>query len=615
MATISSSIELYDKVTTPINRILGALDNMIGMFEDVDSAMDRGFDPSVIADTRREIDLAKKEMKEFGNNTRKVKEETDGLTSSITKMVGAYLGFQGLKKVVNLSDSYVQTEARLKNIVDQHNTIESLQDKIFAAAQRSRASYADTADMVAKISQRTGKLFTNDEAIVFAENLNKLYTIAGASQEEMRSSQLQLLQAMGSGVLRGEEFNAVFEAAPNVMQAVADSMGVPITSLRAMAAEGKISADIVKNALLNVPQETLDAFESMPMTWAQVWTNAMNRLYKASQPVLKAISFLAQWWSVLEPIVLGVAAALLVYLAATKGVELATNAWAAAQQFLNGVMAMNPIFIIIMAIILVISLIYAVVAAINKVTGKTISATGVIAGVVMTAVAFVWNLFLALLDLVLGVINAIANPWIRFANFFANIFNDPITAIIRAFGGLADSVLAILETIAKGIDAVFGSSLAKGVRGWRSGLDSMVESAVAKYGNGSYKNVADEWKLSAESLGLKRWAYGDAYNSGYAWGASFGSNSSTDALVDSSVTTAENTGKMADSLDVTSEDLKYLKDLAERDVINRFTTAEIKVDMTNNNSISNNMDLDGIVNYLVVGVNEAMATAAEGVHV
>ena len=145
----------------------------------------------------------------------------------------------------------------------------------------------------------------SDEAIVFAENLNKLYKVAGASQEEMHSSQLQLLQAMGSGVLRGEEFNAVFEAAPNIMQTEADYMGVPIGKLREMAADGKITADIVKNAMLGATSEINAQFDQMPMTWADVWTGVMNKLYFASQPVLELISLLAQNWSILEPIVIG----------------------------------------------------------------------------------------------------------------------------------------------------------------------------------------------------------------------------------------------------------------------------------------------------------------------
>ena len=625
MAGINTSIELYDRVSAPVNRIIGALNNMIGVFQSVDSAMDNGFDPSTIDETRRQIDLAGQEMAQLGEEIRRNEQgqerfnsEVDAGTSKLMKLVGTYASFQGLKKLVDTSDNYVQTNARLNMIADSQNDVETLQNKIFAAAQRSRGAYTDMADTVAKLSLRTGDLFTNDESIKFAENLNKLYTIAGASQEEMRSSQLQLLQAMGSGVLRGEEFNAVFEAAPNVMQAVADTMGVPITKLREMAADGKISANIVKNALLNIPQETLDAFDDMPMTWGQVWTGFMNEIYMVSEPILQLISFLAQNWSILEPIVLGVASALMVYLAATKGVELATKAWAAAQAFFNSVMALNPVFLIIMGIMLLIALFYAAIAAVNKFTNKNLSATGMIVGAIMTAVAFVWNLFLGLVDLVLACVNFITSPWIAFANFFANFLNDPVGSIIHLFGDMADRILGILESIASAIDKVFGSNLAGAVSGWRSGLDSKIEDLANKYGNGSYEKVMDEMNLSSESLGLGRWAYGDAYNTGYNWGANLGSSIgdalNMDGLSANTAAIAENTGKSADALDITKEDLKYLKDLAEQEVINRFTTAEIKVDMTNNNNISKDMDLDGVVEYLVVGVNEAMEKAAEGVH-
>ena len=656
MANIGTSIELYDRLSAPINNMIGAINNMVGAYHILDRAMEDGFDPGQIREAEVALVQAQEQVDQLGDyirqneqnqenfndKIRKGSSAADGLTNKIMGMVSAYASFQGVKKVIDLSDEYTQTKARLSMIVDEQNTIEGLQDKIFASAQRSRGAYADTADMVAKLSLRTGDLFTNDEAVAFAENLNKLYTIAGASQEEMKSSQLQLTQALGSGVLRGEEFNAVFEAAPNVMQTVADYMGVPIGSLREMAKEGQITGDIVKSAIFSATDEINTQFESMPMTWGQVWTGVMNEIYYASQPILEVISALAQNWSILEPIVIGLATAVGLYTAAlliyntVKGVSAlmeavhnaslmmstgATFSATAAQYGFNAALLACPLTWILLIIIAVIAAIYAIVAAINKVTGSTLSATGIIVGALMAAVAFIWNLFLALVDLILGCVNVIANPWIAWANFFANLFNDPVGAIIHLFGDMADSVLGVVETIAKALDKVFGSNMADTVQEWRSGLDDMVEEAANKHGNGSYEKVAENLDLSSDSLGLKRWEYGDAYNTGYSMGEGIEKSVSgmfggglEDQLPSDVATTAENTGKSADSLDITNEDLKYLRDIAEQDAINKFTTAEIKVTMTNNNNINSDMDLDGIVDYLANGVNEAMENAAEGVH-
>ena len=641
MPTISASIQLYDRMSAPINGMIRAVDSLCSAFQDVDGAMDSGLNVDAIHQARAaidqveqqynelndEIDAARQRQQRFNNSIREGNSSASSLVNTIKNLVGAYAGIQGIKKLVDLSDEYTQISARLNMIADEQNTVESLQNKIYASAQRSRASYSDTADMVSKLALRTGDLFTNDEAIKFAENLNKLYTIAGASQEEMRSSQLQLTQALGSGVLRGEEFNAVFEAAPNVMEQVANYMGVPLGKLRELAQEGKITGDIVKAALLSIPQEVEDDFNNMPLTWSQVWTDVMNRVYMASQPLLEVISWLAQNWSILEPIILGVAGALAVYLVATKGVTLATKAWAAVQTAFNAIMALNPVFIVIMAIMILIGLIYGIVEAINKVTGSSISATGIIAGVVMTAIAFIWNIVLALTDFILGCVNTLVNPMIAFANFFGNLFNDPIASVIHLFGDLADSILGVLETIAKAMDKVFGSNLAGTIRGWRDSLDNKIEIAAKEYGNGSYEKIMEELDLSSKSLGLERWEYGDAYDTGYEWGEGFENefksigkdNSAALDLMNQMSTdtamTADNTGKIADAVDISNEDLKYLRDLAEQEAINRFTTAEVKVEMVNNNNVSSGADLDGIVTYLANGVSEALESVAEGVHV
>lgn len=669
MASIQTQIQIYDAMSKPLNNITNALYGTISAFENMQSVCDTAFDGADFNKIRSQIDAANASMDEMvmnmqesANNqnqlNQKVQEGTknlDNMVNSVTALVSAYAGMKGVQKLVNLSDEYVQTKARLDLMNDGLQTTEELQDKIFASAQRSRASYQTQADIVAKLGQRAGDAFSsNDETIMFAENLSKLFVIAGASQQEMASASLQLTQALGSGVLRGEELNAVFESAPNVIQAIADYLDVPIGKIREMASNGEISASVVKNALLSATDDINSKFNSIPMTWGQVWTGICNEMYIATQPILELISLLAENWSVLEPIVIGLATAIGIYVGALltynaiQGIStgittlktiaaiahgaaitkemVATTGMTAAQLSFNAALYACPLTWILLIIIAVIAAIYAVIAAINKITGSSISATGVIVGALTTAVAFVWNLFIGLLDLVLGVVNAMVNPWISFANFFANLFNDPIGAIVHLFGDMADSILGILESIAKAIDKVFGSNLAGAVQGWRSGLNSMVESVANQYGNGSYEKVAEELNLSSESLGLSRWTYGDAYNTGYGWGEGIENSVSDmfgggtdfdydlDSLKDSAANTANNTGSIKDSISASEEDLKYLRDLAEQESINRFTTAEIKVDMTNNNNINSNMDLDGVVDYLVTGLNEAMEKAAEGVH-
>ena len=622
MATIGTAIKLNDMMSAPIRNITNAMNMMLSSWTSLENATADGLDVNNVESIRAELNQATRaldqmgeEQEEFNRQVEHGQSAMDGLTNSIMGAVGAYVGFQGLQKLANLSDTYTQTVARLNMVNDGTQTTAELTDKVFASAQRSRAAFGQTADTVAKLALNAGSAFkSNNETILFAENLNKLFVIAGTEQAAIASASLQLTQALGSGVLRGEEFNAVFEAAPNIMQTVADYMGVPIGQLRSMAAEGKITADIVKNALIGATGDINAQFESMPMTWGQVWNGVMNELYQISVPVLEVISALAENWSVLEPIVIAAAvavglytAAMIAYKAVAGGMAAiesiraaatamstgATFAATAAQYGFNAALWACPITWILAIIIAVIAAIYAVVAAINKARGTTVSATGVIMGVVYTLFSYLWNIVAS------------------FVNFFANVWNDPIGSIIRLFASLADNVLGVLEVIAKGIDFVFGSNLASTIAGWRSKLAGMVEE---KYGTG----VEVMAKMDQT----------EAFNKGYEVGAEFEAKigdifggegldlgGALDGIGGGVAETAGNTGGIADALEITNEDLKYLRDLAEQEVINRFTTAEIRVEMGGvNNTVNQNTDLDGVIDYMVTGVQEAMERVAEGVH-
>lgn len=620
MAGISTTLNVADRMSGPIFSIISAMDMMIDTMASVDIATSQGFDSESIDSTRRAIDLVNTEMhetydaihqnaqaqQEFNHTVQKGTVAVDSMADKITGMVSAYIGIQSLGKLINLSDEYTQTAARLNMINDGLQDTANLQDKIFTSAQNSRASYMDTADVVAKLALRAGDVWSsNEETIAFAETLNKAFVIAGASQEEMNSASLQLTQALGSGVLRGEELNAVFEAAPNIIQTIADYLDVDIGAIREMASEGKITASVVKSAMLSAAEDIDNQFTNMPMTWQQVWVGAMNELLYASQPILETINWMAQNWSVLEPIILGVAGAIGIYAVALgvyKGINAATaiseavRAAAlmlqtgetfkatAAQTSFNAALLACPITWIIVAIIAIIAAIYAIIAAINKVTGSTYSATGFIMGCLFRAGADITNLFIGILNFVIGCGVELYNLIAVFANFFANVFNDPVGAIVNLFAGLFDFILGVVQAAAKAIDTVLGTDMSGAVAGFRDMVSDKVSDMIGE------QTVVME-KLDAEDYQYQGIDTDKAFESGYNFGEGledkiggffgrgmdgFGINYGQFNDIPGGVEDiAKNT---KDTVDISDEELKYLHDLAERDVINRFTTAKIQVE-------------------------------------
>ena len=375
--------------------------------------------------------------------------------------------------------------------------------------------------------------------------------------------------------------------------------------------------------------------------------------------LISGASLVVDNWSWLSPIILGVATALGVYygaqllangvglisqgihiamagakmiqLAATGALTAATAAETAAQYGLNAALYACPLVWIIILIIALVALFYAAVAAVNHFAGTSVSATGLICGAFMAALAFIGNIFVALWNLVVDVFVMIYNLVATVANFIGNVFNDPVAAVARLFFDLADTVLSVLQALASAIDTIFGSNLAGSVQGWRDSLGGWVDST---FGKG--EEVME--KLNADDLKLGRFEYGAAFDMGYEFGQgvedtvgglfdfsamdslgadaldAYGLGNTLDGIYGNTGDTAGNTAAMSDALDIAEEDLAYMRDIAEREAINRFTTAEIRVEQQNTNYISQDADLDGIMDAWANDFATKLDVSEEGVH-
>lgn len=378
-----------------------------------------------------------------------------------------------------------------------------------------------------------------------------------------------------------------------------------------------------------------------------------------AEAALNVASVIVDNWGWIGPIIGGVAAALLVYYGAQLAVNTitgistallhahafaeqvkaastmmatrATFAETSAQYGLNAALYACPIMWIVMLVIALVAVFYAAVAAVNKFAGTSVSATGIICGAFMAALAFIGNLFVALWNIAVDVFVLIYNLVATVANFIGNVFTDPVGAVARLFFDLADTVLGVLQTLAGAIDAIFGSNLAGAVQGWRDSLGGWVDET---FGKG--EEVME--KMNADDMKLGRFEYGQAFDLGYKFGEgiedtigglfktptldemgldsldAFDLGNTLDGVYGNTGDTAANTAAAADTLDYMDEDLAWMKDIAEREAINRYTTAEITVEQHNENHISKDTDLDGVMEAFCFDFAEKLDVSAEGVH-
>lgn len=711
MASIQTGIRLNDQFSSVLYDIVGAVNMATTQFEDFAQTLNTnvdtsGFDGIHEALTRATsgIDEMTQEQEEFNHTVSQGANQANELTKMIKQAVGAYVSFQTVKNVIGISDELVQVTARLDQMNDGLQTTEELTNMVYAAAQDARGSFADMADVVARFGNNAKDAFSSSEEVVaFADLIQKQMTIAGAGGQEASNAMLQLSQALGSGVLRGDELNSIFEQAPNLIQSIADYLDVPIGQIRAMAQEGELTADIVKSAIFASADDINAKFEAMPMTWGQIWQQFQNTALIAFQPVLQRInelansegfqtfvnnaindmavlagivlnifdligqvgSFIGENWSVLEPIIMAVVGALGAYLAIAtivnaingimaivNGVTAASEAMAAGATFLwtvqqyglNAALMACPITWIILLIIALIAIIFAVCQAIAKLTGIANSGFGVITGGINVVIQFFKNLGLTVANIALGIASAIS----ALCSNMMTAFSNAISGVQSWFYNLLSTALSVIAGICEALNNLpFVEFDYSGITS--AANDYAAKSAEAAANKGEYTDVGAAFSegMSTFDTFQDGWAT-DAFNSGAAWGDGVVDNISSaidgfkdglavdipnagdytsgfdnaianginnSGLGDGVGDIAGNTGAIKDSLDITEEDLKYLRDIAEQEAVNRFTTAEIHIDqsgMTNN--IHEGMDLDGVISSLTDGVNEAIESATEGVH-
>lgn len=706
MGAIQSNLRLNDGMTSVLRRINSALLTCLDSFESLQGTSSSAINVENITAARSQLIGVTRELEEINSGQQGVNNSIQAGTSSANDLwktlkgvAGAVAGFAGVKKLFTLSDELVTTKSRLALMADEAHNADQLFGMVACAAKEARGDIQDMTDVVARFGNNAKDAFSsNEEVIAFSTLVQKQMKIAGASSSEAANSMLQLSQALGSGILRGDELNSIFEQAPNLIQSIADYLGTPIGEIRTLASEGQLSADVVKAAVFASADEINAKFESMPMTWGQIWQQMQNDALVAAEPILNKISELAKSdklqagiqlvmsalnslipvlisilditvavgtffvdnWSWIEPIVWGIVGALIAYEAISKGVTiilaamaLAENIKGAAQMLatgktiaettaqygLNAALLACPITWIIILIVALIAIIWQWV----KSVGGIKNAWEICKAALMVA----WNAIkVAWYAVVYGVIWGV-NKVLDFVDLLKRCWKIAGVAIADFMGDMKVKVLTILQNmINAAIDIINGFiGVLNKIPGVNIGLVEKVTFAttaaaeneaakqarkeeLAKYeqelaankaardanlanAKGNLDNAVDELSASAEELQNIYAASKAAANSGNAEDTAAGNIESIIGGNNGVEAIAENTAGLKE----TTEDLKYMRDLAEQEAINRFTTAEVKIDMSGmTNRIDSDVDIDGFINALTEGFSESLETAAEGVH-
>lgn len=416
-------------------------------------------------------------FKQLATSMKESSSSGNSLVGVLGKVAAAVGSVMGVKQIIGLSNTMSQTKARLDLMNDGLQSTKELQDRIFDSAQKSRGSYQDTADLVSKLGLNAKDAFENTAQIVdFAEQVNKQFVISGASAEETKNATLQLTQALSSGVLRGDELRSIFEQAPTLIQSIANYMGVPIGRIRDMAAEGQITAETVKNALLECADETNAKFASMPLTFSQLWTNFKNRAMQAFQPVLEKINELAnngrleeyigkiaEAMATVSDVIMNVITWVLdhqdIVKAAFIGLSVAIGAMTVAMWAFNIASYANPVIWIVLAIIAVIALLVAGIVLVVEHWNEIKDAASACWEGVKSAWGNVTDFFKGIWDKIVsgatGLWNSIVSIFTTIKNFFVSIWNSMYTVVSTFWGAIWNTISPIVMAIWNLISTIF----------------------------------------------------------------------------------------------------------------------------------------------------------------
>lgn len=660
MANLTAMVSTYNSSLTVVNRIEQKMEVVVNQIYHAAEATDK----------------FKNKLETVGADTSSISQGFKNLASSIDFVDVAIKG-------MNIADEFTNTSKKLGLITDGLKEQEELQDKIFAAANRSRGDYGSMAGNVAGMMLPEGNSFTNnDEAIDFVELLQKSFKVSGTDSSTQSDVMTQLTQAMSTGGLQGDDFTSIMNNAPMVANAIADYTGKNIDKLKEMSSQGLITSEIIKNAMFAAGNDINDQFADMPTTFADIWKRIKDGALQAFAPIMEAVSnlinsnaflsivggiitvisflgsaidgvinFIIGNWPLIQSILMAIGVFLTIY-----AINLATQLLPGL--ILTGLMGLQsglmiaagwvaanlPMLLLIATLALVI---YGFIQA-----GVTVQDVfSFIGGFIGVVIAGIINLFLGFGELVLGIINALYAPWVWFCNFMANVFTSPISSIIYLFHGLGDSALGVLESIASAMDFVFGSNMADTVAGWRAGLKEMADDAVAEYApNENYQKKVD-FEYSLKDFGVEGVNYKDAYDAGDKLGKGAYDNlvNLTNSLIaPDSTTLPENVNNLTDSLtdtnsldtslndlgttsnpmnvkgtgsngtmevDMADEDLQYLRDIAERDYINQFSSATLAPNISVQfGDVHETADADAVAGRIRKILQEEISMTAEGAY-
>lgn len=657
MATLTSSIKLSDQMTAPLRNITNAVNMMLSSWESLDSATAGGLDMGDVTAIRTQLNEATialdqlgNEQQEFNNKVERGSDALGGMAGKLAGMVAGYLSLQGAMETVKAGIDYASDLAEVQNVVDVS----------FGKSAASINDWSQKALEAYGLNEVTAKRYNGTLGAML-----KSTGIAGDSVVDMSEKLTGLAGDMAS--FYNLDTNAAFEKIRSGISGETEPLkqlgiNMSVANLEAYALSQGITTAYDKmsqaeqtmlryNYLMAATSDAQGDFARTSDSWAnqtrllsENWKEFVGKMAANLLPTLtagiSALNNVIKWMSdntaFITPILGAITTAVGLYTAAVlvnaaaKGIDtIATNLKAAAeirasnatfiatvrQYGLNKALLACPVTWIVSGIILIVTAIYLVVAAINKAQNRSISATGIIFGAFATLGAAIINTVIGVVNAILQIVWAGVEPFVGIIEWILNVanggFNSFGDAVKNLIGQIISWFLSLGKVVTKIIDAIFGTS-------WTDGLNNL-QNQVLSWGKND-KAITIDRTAPAINTRIK---YSDAWSKGYNLGQSIeekftganASNTNLDTLNDNVAAIATNTANTVDALKLSNEDIKMLRNIAERQAINRYTTAEIKVEMTNNNNISSEMDLDGVMNLFEAKITEALVTSAEGVHI